>query len=246
MIVRTQAIVLRAIDYGETSEIVTLYTREGGKMTVIAKGSRSARSRFGSCLQPMSHIEAVYYYRAGRDVQPLSETSFIAANTGIHDSLDQLTCGLRIVEMLNAMSEVQERDAEVFDLTALTLGRLAEHSDRATHIRLYFEMRLASMLGFEPSIDREQVASLGEEGGFLHLGDGSIGQRSAGLASRKASRGALRAFAILARADLADVLRMRLDPRTASDVADLVEDFLKHHVGDAYPARGARVARQMG
>jgi DNA repair protein RecO (recombination protein O) len=246
MIVRTEAIVLRAIDYGETSEIVTLFTREGGKVTVIAKGSRSARSRFGSCLQPMSHIEAVYYHRAGRDVQPLSEASFVAANAGINDSLDQLTSGLRIVELLNAMSEVQEQDYEVFDLTTYVLARLAENPDRTINIRLFYELRLAAMLGFEPLIDREQVGLLGEDGGFLHLGDGRISPQSAGLACRRASRGALRAFAILSRAGFADVLRMRLDHKTASDVADLVEDFLKQHVGDAYPGRASRVVRQLG
>ncbi|MEL7362835.1 MAG: recombination protein O N-terminal domain-containing protein, partial [Bacteroidota bacterium] len=48
MIVRTDAVVLRTLDYGETSQIVALFAREHGLLSVIAKGSRRPKSRFGS------------------------------------------------------------------------------------------------------------------------------------------------------------------------------------------------------
>ena len=67
-IVHSDAIVLRSIDYGETSRIVTLFTRERGKIGVMAKGARANRSRFGSTLEPLSHINVVLYYKPGRDL----------------------------------------------------------------------------------------------------------------------------------------------------------------------------------
>lgn len=69
MIIRTDAVVLRGMDYGETSRILTLFTRRHGIIGAIAKGVRRPGSRFGSTLQPLSVIQAVYYYKAERDLQ---------------------------------------------------------------------------------------------------------------------------------------------------------------------------------
>ena len=63
-VVHTEAIVLRTIDYSETSRIVTLFTRELGKTGIMAKGARAAKSRFGSTLQPMNRIAAVINIRS--------------------------------------------------------------------------------------------------------------------------------------------------------------------------------------
>ena len=77
MIESTDAIVLRAIKYGDTSKIVTLYTRRFGKVAVIAKGARSAKSKFGSALEPMSLIQAVFYRKENREVQLLSQADLL-------------------------------------------------------------------------------------------------------------------------------------------------------------------------
>ena len=61
MIVSTDAIVLRSMKYGETSKIVTLYSKKFGKIKVIAKGARSAKSKFGASLEPMMHSSVIFY-----------------------------------------------------------------------------------------------------------------------------------------------------------------------------------------
>ena len=104
----------------------------------------------------------------------------------------------------------------------------------------------ATVLGFAPDIDREMVQHLPDEGGVLTLDTGAILLPDATpRAVRRAARTALRAFAILARADLDTVMRMRLDAETRREVNALVEDFLRYHVEDAYPSRSDKIIGQL-
>ena len=246
MIIRTEAIVLRKMDYRETSQIVTLFTREKGKMAVLAKGARLLKSRFGSSLQPMSYTQVVFYHKPTRGLQTLSESAHVQPFHRISRDLEKISIGWRIVELVYALMEEEQQHPQVFNLLVEILGRLDEADVHAINLLPYFQMRLATVLGFAPDIDRERVEHLPDEGGVLTLDTGAILLPDATpLAARRAARTALRAFAILARADLDTVMRMRLDAKTRREVNALVEDFLRYHVEDAYPSRSDKIIGQL-
>ncbi len=246
MIIRTEAIVLRAMNYRETSQIVTLFTREKGKMAVLAKGARLLKSRFGSSLQPMSYTQVVFYHKPTRGLQTLSESAHVQPFHRISRDLEKISIGFRIVELVYALMEEEQQHPQVFNLLVEILGRLDEADVHAINLLPYFQMRLATVLGFAPDIDRERVEHLPDEGGVLTLDTGAILLPDATpRAARRAARTALRAFAILARADLDTVMRMRLDADTRREVNALVEDFLHYHVEDAYPSRSDKIIGQL-
>ncbi len=246
MIIRTEAIVLRKMEYRETSQIVTLFTREKGKMAVLAKGARLLKSRFGSSLQPMSYTQVVFYHKPTRGLQTLSESAHVQPFHRISRDLEKISIGFRIVELVYALMEEEQQHPQVFNLLVEILGRLDEADVHAINLLPYFQMRLATVLGFAPDIDRERVEHLPDEGGVLTLDTGAILLPDATpRAARRAARTALRAFAILARADLDTVMRMRLDADTRREVNALVEDFLRYHVEDAYPSRSDKIIGQL-
>ena len=247
MIVRTEAIVLRSLDYGETSQIVTLFTREKGRVAVMAKGARLPKSRFGSSLQPMSYAQVVLYYKPTRGLQTLTESTHVHLFPRIGRDLEKLSTGLRLTELVYALLHEEEANPLVFNLLLDTLRRLNEADVRVANLLLYFQLRLAAALGFAPAIDRTSVEALSEEGGLLALDQGAIlsAHAAAQRAGLRASRTALRAFAILARADPATITRMRLAPNAYAEVETLIEAYLRYHVQDAYPSRGRRVTGQL-
>lgn len=247
MIVRTEAIVLRGIDYSETSQIVTLFTRQKGKLAVMAKGARRTTSRFGSTLQPMSYTQVVFYYKGSRSIQTLSESSHVRPFHGITRSLEGLSYGLRIVELVYALLQDEEQNPTVFNLLVEVLERLSRTGTRLENLFHFFQLRLATVLGFAPDVDREAVEQIPKSGGIIALDTGSILSSDPGDAAGvcRASRRALRAFAVLARADLETVMRMRIDERTRAELSRLIEDFLRYHVEDAYPTRTTRIVGQM-
>ena len=77
-IVQTDALVLRSHRLGETSLIVTLFTRDFGLMRCVAKGARGGKSRFGAALEPGVSIAAVVYRKLTRDLQLLSKADIVA------------------------------------------------------------------------------------------------------------------------------------------------------------------------
>lgn len=246
MIVRTEAVVLRAIDYGETSKILTLYTRSAGKLGVIAKGARSSKSSFGGSLEPMSYSEVVYYYKPTRELQILTESSYVHPLPAITQDLDRINVGLRVVELVNNLMLEEEKHASAFELLVHVLVRLNETEERPANLWPFFQLRLATLLGFTPDIQREVVESVPEGGGVLDLTNGAVlppGESTGRSVS--ASRTALRAFAIYARADLETIMRMQVNPETYREVDKLIRKFLQHHIEHLRPSKSDKVFDQM-
>ena len=246
MIVRTEAIVLRSMEYSESSRIATLLTRRQGKIGVIAKGARRTNSRFGSTLQPMSYVQAVYYFKPTRSLQTLSECSHVLRWRALGRDLDRIAAGLRTVELVHAVVQDEQDVPMVFNLTLQVLRRLDDPDVPVGNMLPFFQLRLASALGFAPDLDRDAVRSLPSTGGFLSLDLGAVSP--SGSRSRTcipASRAALRAFGVMALTDLDTTLRMKLADDTRAEVCRLVEEFLRYHVQEAYPDRASKVIAQL-
>lgn len=247
-IIRTEAVVLRSIEYGETSQIVTLFTREKGKITVMAKGARRPKSPFGASLQPMAYTEVVFYHKPTRNLQTLSESTLVEPLSSIRRSLEKITIGLRIVELLHALLEEEAAQPSVFALTTQALHELHAATQRPGNVWPYFQLRLAAELGFAPSVARSAVVQVSDTGGQLVLPSGTVRpSRDAAPATavREGSRAALRAYAILARADLATVMRMHLTAPIRREVEQLIDAYMRYQFESAYPTKCSEVIGQL-
>ena len=253
-IIRTEAVVLRSLDYGETSQIVTLFTREKGKLGVMAKGARRPKSSFGATLQPMAYTQVVFYYKPTRTLQTLSESSHVESFHRLRRDLTSITMGLRIVELVDALMEEEDPQPEAFALLVRVLRRLNAREARATNLWPYAQLRLAQILGVAPAVERERVEAVTGDEGVLSLVDGGVypdtgRDRAPDTAvpeePRRASRAALRAYAICARADLDTVMRLDMTPPVQREVEALVRDFLRYQFDDAYPDRSRSVIAQL-
>ena len=71
-ILKSEGVVLRRIKYSETSLILTFYTKDQGKISLIAKGARNPKSKFVGALEPATYASIVYYHKDSRELQLLS------------------------------------------------------------------------------------------------------------------------------------------------------------------------------
>lgn len=243
MIAKTEAIILKSIQYSETSLIVSAYSRELGRISMMARGARRPRSKFGSALQTMSHIQSVIYYKEGRDIFPLNEASLVHRRRNLVRDLGKITVGLRIVELVRGLTQEQDPNTEIFDLLVSVLDKLDSSNDRIYNILLYFQLRLATCLGIEPNIEKSSVEDL-ETDGYLILGSGEIVSTIAPTA-KAAPRKVLRTFAILARADFETICRMEIDERTRRHVTALIDAYYRYHFDHAYPDRSSAVLSRL-
>jgi DNA repair protein RecO (recombination protein O) len=235
------------VDYGETSRIVNIFTRDQGRVGVMARGARDARSRFGSTLEPMSWIQAVIHFQPGRELQSLSEASHMEVFANIGRSLDRIGVGVRMIELTGALMQSGQSNPMVLDLQVEALRMANKAEENVANVWPHFAMRLAGVLGLAPAFRREEVAGLPSEGGWLRLDNGEVEtHRPAGAPSVRASRAGLRTFAIFTRAAPEVILGMALEPGLLAEVNRLVDAYLHYQVDDAFPSRTARVLGQIG
>jgi DNA repair protein RecO (recombination protein O) len=149
MIVKTEAIVLRSMKYGETSRILTLYTRDFGLMSVIVKGARSSKPKFGASLDLMSHCATVIYTKEHRDLQLLTQADLLRQYRHIIDNADRLMYGFAILEFLSATVHGEEAHEELFEILHSSLEALDEQHVRPTNVLLHYLWKLAHALGID-------------------------------------------------------------------------------------------------
>ncbi|MEM1128384.1 MAG: DNA repair protein RecO [Bacteroidota bacterium] len=246
MIVRTEAVVLRSMRYRETSLIVTLFTHEQGRVSVLAKGARLTRSRFGATLQPMAHIEVLYAHKSTRTLHTLRESAHLTLHPHLRQDLGRTALGYRMIELVAALMPQEAPNAPVFELLKGSLTVLDQAEGVVTALLPYFQLRLATLLGFGPAIERDVVAQVTEAGGVLVLDTGAVVPlEQATSPSVRSDRSTLRAFAICARADLDVVLRTQMDVDVQRRLVDLVDAYLRYHLEESYPTRSQPVLRRL-
>ena len=212
----------------------------------MAKGARSGKSRFGSTLEPLAHISVVIYFKPGRELQIISEASHVFTHDALRGSLERIETGLRMIELTSALLEPDEAHPEIFGLLAGCMTALENAPARTGNIWPFYQLRLATSLGFGPGFDGEKIKAMEAEMGVLNLKKGDISDHTEeNYFPFHASRSALRAFAVLARAHLSDIVRMELSPQISIEVNNMVTAYLKFHVEDAYPNRSSKVFAQL-
>lgn len=127
---KTEAIVLKSFRYGDSSKIVSLYTRRFGKIRVIAKGARSKKPRFGASLEPFAESLVIFYRKQERELQLLSSSDTIHGFMRLRERQHHLGFACAMVESIERLTPAEEEDAALYDLLRSSLVAL-EATDSA-------------------------------------------------------------------------------------------------------------------
>jgi DNA repair protein RecO (recombination protein O) len=147
---KTDAIVLRSIRYGEADRILHLYTPGHGRLGAIAKGARRSRSRFGARLEPFFHVRLMLHEGRG-DLFTVSSVDTLTVHAGLRDHAATLDAAARACDAVARLFETSDPHPEVFALLANELALLS--LDEA-HARpsggLAFRLKLLLAAGIVP------------------------------------------------------------------------------------------------
>ena len=151
------SIVLKRIKFGDTSLIATLFTRDRGKIGIIAKGARAAKSKRGlaSALEPLNRIEAVVYFKSSRSLQILSSGDIIDDASAVKSDYDKLTAGMSVVSVVDRYVVESVPSIAVWNLLNRALQRLGEcEPHEAISVALQFKAAMLVASGFAPTVER--------------------------------------------------------------------------------------------
>jgi len=161
--IKTDAIVLRVVEFSETSCIVTLFTRSLGKITTIAKGARRKKSPFEAALDLIAICRIVFLHKSSQSLDILTEAKLQRRFRSSAKDLDRFYAGLYLIELLNLMTDDADPHEELFDEAVLAIGLIDRCDDEAkvslgdaeTSTRdalIQFEIRLLDLLGHLPML----------------------------------------------------------------------------------------------
>lgn len=237
MIVKTDAIVLSAMKYRETSKIVRLYTREFGKVSVIAKGARDTKSKFRSALEPMNRVACVIYKNENRELQLLSQCDVVESFRHLSEDMEKMHAAMTAIELVTVVTHDEEANEPLFSLLVEMLETVNSATNNATIALYYFEMQLAGILGFKPELN--QCSNCGRETnsetskGFSMSSSGVVcSECSENVgAANMISAGTLKVLQRLQQAaELESVMNIHLSPAGKADVRDAVRRHLQNHI----------------
>jgi DNA repair protein RecO (recombination protein O) len=157
---KTEAIVLRGIRYGEADRVLHLYTPERGRVSAIAKGVRRAKSRFGGRLEPFFRLNLVLY--EGRsDLLTVTSAETIAGHPRLREHAAAIDGAARACDAVSRLFGDGEPHPGVYHLLSNQLALLDREPRRASRANaLAFRLKLLLAAGFAPHL--ASCASCGE------------------------------------------------------------------------------------
>lgn len=176
-LVKTRAIVLRKIDYGDSSRIAQFFTENFGKISAIIKGVRTGKSKSGLIIDIFNNVEILLYKKGTREVQLVSEVELIKHYSNINEDLDRMSFANGIVELLSNLTVENENNHKLYlgSAKALELINNLNKSPRLVFAKFLFffikeigyelEINKCSICG--KNLSNEMNASLNYDSGVI-------------------------------------------------------------------------------
>jgi len=230
--VLVHAIVLRHSDWGEADRLVSIFTRERGKVRAVVKGARKITSRKAGHLEPFTHVK-LQLARGRSDLLIVTQADTIDAFLSLRDSLELAGNASYIVEIIDRfVYEEEGPNPTLFRVLLDTLKRLETEPEPWLPVR-YYEMRMLDFLGFRPQLQectncaREIKA---EDQYFSYAAGGVVCPRcGSGLPNlAPISVNALKYLRHFQRSSYADAHRARPSEAVKKEVENLMQNYLTY------------------
>jgi DNA repair protein RecO (recombination protein O) len=232
-------IILHRVRHGETSLIVTAFTREAGRLGLMAKGARSkSKLSTASGLELFNEAQFVYYHKHGRDLQLLKEWSVVVPHSALREDFERLTVASAVVELLSRCLKDDDPHPELYDAATKVLAALDERPTAPLIMLWAFELDLFSTLGFTLQFARDiqngqtltppfrgPIRYRLSDGSFLHP-DNPVNLQHDGLLSAEV-------FSILTRLSgmsVEFISKLTVSTRAHREIAAFLARYLETHL----------------
>ena len=238
MIVTTEAVVLSKMKYRDTSKILRLYTREFGKMSVIAKGARDTKSKFRSALEPMNYVSAVIYKNDNRELQLLSQCDVVKSFHHLSEDMEKMFAAMTALELVDVIAHDEERNETLFQLLLNHIDTVNSATKSTIVALYYFETKLSELLGFKPDLhvcsycQKRMDEDMAENGSYSLTSDGVLCKECSNISGvNTISPSALRVLQRLQEVESLDsIMNLHLTSPLREEVGRSLRQHLRKHL----------------
>lgn len=238
-ILSTPAILLRRIDYGDYDLIITLFTFDEGKISVIAKSAKKSTKRFSGVLEIFSVLNVVYRTSQRKTLPVLQAAALKHPFQHIREDIKKTAYASYWAELINQWLEEGEKQIQLYLLFQQVLDKLDQDHLPEETLSILFQMRFMKLSGFYPNLEHCSVCQMEMEkmrknritfdlvkGGILceKCTSGSLNKRSL-------SKGTIKQLRWLESGDWTKAERIRFSPPAIQEGQELLEAFVPYHLG---------------
>jgi DNA repair protein RecO (recombination protein O) len=237
--IRTEALILRSVDFGESDRILHLLVPEIGRLPAIAKGARRSVRRFSGTLDLFSHVVIQLDVRRPNSLARLDQASLIDPFISMRSESARFALGCYLLELFDRLAPERGVRSDMQRLFAFALRALRMVAERAPDLRLrtLVELRALDALGLRPEFSRcVRCGSTPAGGGPIgfHVGEGGVicdpcGAQLDGIA--RVHRGTLRALEQGLRLDFERLDRLAMSGPLLAEAHRLLSRFQCFHLG---------------
>jgi DNA repair protein RecO (recombination protein O) len=239
-LVVTDAVVLHAFNYLESSRVLRLATREHGVQSVLAKGARRSQRRFGSAVDLFAEGQAQYYAKPGRDLHTLGAFDVVRARMALGEDLDRFAAAAALAELVLRFAREESEPAWYTTLIDALDALGAAPPGTAHEAGVAGAWQLIAALGFAPTVDDcascHDPVDPDRPARFSHPAGGTLCDRCGRMA------GTGRVLPVEARSALRGWLAHESPPGAVGQDASsvrahqrLLREFLREHLTDGRP-----------
>lgn len=243
MINKTEAIVLRTVDFQESSLIATLFTKNHGKVTVIAKGARRPKSKFAALLVPGQVLEVIYYYKSSRSVQTLSDGSYSRKLHNLRVDLEKMALATTTLELVSQLVHDNEGNGDVYDFLINFLTWINDAAEVARIIFPYVQIRLTQLTGI--GLQVESVPGEESVNGYLNIQAGSVSVEPAGDDAVQLTKQQFDFVIQSLHSMNSGVFEIKLSKNELNGLIETLDRYYRYHVDGIKPRRSDRIFEQL-
>ncbi len=226
---QTEAIIIGRINLGEADRILTLCTRDLGKIRAVAKGVRRPQSKLGGHVELLTHSRLML--ARGRNLDIITQAQTITNFLPLKEDLERAASGLYVAELVDAFTAERAEDRALFDLVLDILTHLAL-SPRTDMVLRYSELHLLAQVGYRPELHRcgDCKAALQPRTNFFSPGHGGVLCHICGYhepRARPLSLNALKVLRFWQDCDFATAEKVRLDTELAAELEAVLQEYIR-------------------
>jgi DNA repair protein RecO (recombination protein O) len=230
---KVDAVVLKSREMRDADRILTLFSRQRGKIRAVAHGVNKPSSRKRGAVQPFCYSTFLLY--RGRQLDSVNQCEGIEAFPGLRSDLDRLFYAGYLADLTDAVTMEDEVSEELFALLLMIFYLISRDEADIELLVRAFEIRLMSISGLRPHLESCIACGAqieGETAGFSSGGGGVLCEGCSGGVEgvRFLPRGALEVLRLLLHWDLKKMGRIKVSPRIRRYLKQVMQDYIGYHV----------------
>ncbi|MDF2718732.1 MAG: repair protein RecO [Paenibacillus sp.] len=237
MLVRVEGIVIRSIDYGEGDKILTLFSKEAGKISIMARGAKKLKSRHSAIAQLFTYGE-FNCYKTG-SMGTLNNGEIWNAYHRLKEDIHKTAYAAYLMELTERMLGENERNAPLFEQLKAALDAMDEDKDLQIVTNIY-EMKMLAIAGYMPELN--ECVSCGAQEGAMMLSVAMGGTvcsrcRHADPGALVVTEGTLKLLRLFLHMDIRRLGKTEVKDATKSQLKHCIRQLLDAHVDVKWKSR---------